>query len=347
MVRAKTLPTFYYRQPAPAAQQIPAVPPPKPCDCDKPDPPPREIPEAPFQPIQRLAVITSYFNPCGYQRIRENYRRFQDGLERAGVELFTAELAFEEQPFEIPDATLQLRGSDRNLLWQKERLLNLLIPRLPEDVDAIAWIDADILFLNPDWPAATCQALERRAVVQLYRDSYTLLPQGDLQHVKKSTGWYYAHDPARFTHFGHSHPGFAWAARAGWLRRHGLLDDCVTGGGDCLMVKGMADCTLYIERWLNPEWRTSIDAWASAVQAEIDGAFGYVPGAILHLYHGSRENRRYVERWSYQTDYAFDPQADIERDTNGLIRWTEQALAEKPEMVRRVREYFALRREDD
>lgn len=40
------VPKFYYRQPA--AKQIPAVPPPKPRACDKPDPLPREIPEAPF-----------------------------------------------------------------------------------------------------------------------------------------------------------------------------------------------------------------------------------------------------------------------------------------------------------
>lgn len=126
-----------------------------------------------------------------------------------------------------------------------------------------------------------------------------------------------------------------------------LLEVCVSGSGDCLMVKGMADCTLYIERWLNPEWRTSIDAWANAVQAEITGSFGYVSGAILHLNHGSCENRRYVERWTYQTDYAFDPQQNIETDANGLIRWTDRALAEKPEMVRRVREYLALRREED
>lgn len=126
-----------------------------------------------------------------------------------------------------------------------------------------------------------------------------------------------------------------------------LLEVCVSGSNDCLMVKGMADCALYIERQLNSEWRTSIDAWARAVQAEIGGSFDYVPGAILHLYHGSRENRRYVERWTYQTDFAFDPQTDIDTDANGLLRWTEQALAEKPEMVWRVREYFALRRGDD
>lgn len=83
------------------------------------------------------------------------------------------------------------------------------------------------------------------------------------------------------------------------------------------------------------------------MQPETSGSLGYVPGAILHLYHGSRENRRYVERWTYQTDFTVDPQTDIETDANGLLRWTEQALAEKPEMVRRVGEYFALRREDD
>ena len=44
----------------------------------------------------------------------------------------------------------------------------------------------------------------------------------------------------------------------------------------------------------------------------------------------------------------FDPATDlaVDRD-NGLLRWTDDALRHKPEMVRKVAGYFSERKEDD
>jgi hypothetical protein len=311
----------------------------------------RSVPEAPPVAIRRLAVITSYFNPQGYRRIRENFVRFAAGMAEAGAELWTIELAFDEDPFELPATphTVRVRGTRaRHLLWQKERLLNLLIGRLPADVDAIAWIDADILFLNRDWHAETCRALERYAVVQPYDDSYTLYPDGRLEPLKKSTAWYWRHDPARHTDFRESHPGFAWAARADWLRKHGLQQEMVTGGGDTLMVGGFTGAELFVERWLSPAWQRAVRGWSDAVHAEVQGAFGSVPGSILHLFHGTRANRKYRERWHYLTAHAFDPAQDVVMDADtGLLAWSASARRTKPDMVRLVQGYFAERKEDE
>jgi hypothetical protein len=78
---------------------------------------------------REMAVLTTYFNPCGYHNLRRNYWEFR---KRLGVALHTIELSF-DGTFEIPDA-LQVSGGRDNLLWQKERLLNLLADTLPDDV---------------------------------------------------------------------------------------------------------------------------------------------------------------------------------------------------------------------
>lgn len=294
-------------------------------------------------------AITCYYNPCGYQRLQENYLRFEEGLESVGLPLYKVELAFDDQPFwKRLDADLKIRGSQRNLMWQKERLLNLLIKQLPEDVDAIAWIDADILFLNKHWVDGMLSTLKNHNVVQLWEDSHHLLPDGNLSHYKRSTAWAYSQSPATFTDFRVSHPGYAWAARADWLRERLLLDNCPTGGGDSLVLKGLVEDELPIESYVSEGWRISIQEWAGTTRQLTRGSLGYVPGAILHLYHGSVENRRYMQRWKYLTDHNYDPHTDIEIDPeNGLLRWTDFALKTKPEMVKLVAGYFAERREDD
>lgn len=79
----------------------------------------------------------------------------------------------------------------------------------------------------------------------------------------------------------------------------------------------------------------------------MQGRIGCLDGEVVHLYHGTRENRRYQSRYRYLADHGFDPATDIERDESGLLRWTDRALREKPTMVRQVAGYFLERREDD
>jgi hypothetical protein len=260
--------------------------------------------------------------------------------------LHTIELAFDVDPFQLPGASHQVRGSRRrNQLWQKERLLNVLIDRV--DADAIAWVDADVLFLNTQWVADTCRALQKLQVIQLFEDSYNLLPSGRLFLVKPSTGYCFAQRRPDFFKYSVSHPGLAWAGRRDWLRKHKLLDQNVVGGGDGLMMPGFARSSLPIQDYVSDGLLKYVRAWCNAVHSQIGGSFGALPGSVIHLYHGAPKNRLYVARVSYLKKHSFDPRSDIELDQNGLWCWTERALTQKPEMVREIAGYFAERREDE
>jgi hypothetical protein len=305
---------------------------------------------APPATIHNLAVITTHFNPCGFRRPRESYDRFAAGIAAAGLPLWTAELAYDDDPFRLPcsEKTFRFRGTrERNLLWQKERLLNLLIARLPADVDAVAWIDADVLLLNPEWVSEAKAVLATSSVAQLFAESYDLLPDGRLERLENSTGWALAHGPASPLDFNLTHPGFAWAARRDLLRSRGLYDAMVTGSGDSMMVAGFAGQPLPPGWQLNAAWQTQHAQWVRAIAEQTGGNIGCVRGSLLHLWHGSRANRRYHERLMILTEHGFDPNTDVQVDAGGLWSWTDDALSQKPRMIQLVRDYFGQRREDD
>ena len=85
---------------------------------------------AAYKPCTDLWVITCFFNPEGYQSRLDNYHIFRQLLDRSGIGCLTVECVFGDRPFVLPEAgTLQVRS--HAVLWQKERLLNLAITRLP------------------------------------------------------------------------------------------------------------------------------------------------------------------------------------------------------------------------
>src|SRR5215204_4074910 len=94
---------------------------------------------------QPLWAITSYFNPMRYGRRLANYRLFREHLP---LPLIPVELSFGANDFELregeADVLIQLRGQD--VLWQKERLLNVALGELPSGCTKVVWLDCDVVF---------------------------------------------------------------------------------------------------------------------------------------------------------------------------------------------------------
>ena len=120
-----------------------------------------------------LWAITSYFNPCGYRRRLKNYHLFRS---RLGVPLVAVELAYGES-FELSpddaDIVIQVRAGD--VMWQKERLLNLAIQRVPDSAESIAWLDADIVFVENDWAARAVELLKNSPFTASGRERLLLI----------------------------------------------------------------------------------------------------------------------------------------------------------------------------
>ncbi len=102
--------------------------------------------------------------------------------------LVTVELAY-KPAFELgagdADRLIQLHG--RDVIWQKERLLNLALAALPEECDKVAWLDSDAILKRADWPQAASRSLGRFGIVQLFHELYDLSPGACLSDVHLAT----------------------------------------------------------------------------------------------------------------------------------------------------------------
>jgi len=282
-----------------------------------------------------LAAVTCHFNPCGYLRPRENYLRFRNAFH--GCPLFTVEVSFDGQFHIVAD--WQIVATEHNLMWQKEQLLNWAIERVPADFDQIAWIDADLVFLNPHWADATSRLLEDFPIVQLFENCHWTTARGTIERSGPSRV------RQRREHLRqHGQPGGAWAARRDLLAKHGLYAGNIIGGGDTLFADALFGVNSpYVARNLPRQLVADVRRWGRALHREVQGRVGCTPGDVVHLYHGTRENRRYVERSAILRETKFDPQRDIRIGSNGLLEWASN----KPDLHRRVRDYFLARREDE
>jgi hypothetical protein len=306
-----------------------------------------------------LWAVTTFYNPAGYHTKKANYDRFRAGLAASDVPLLTVELAFGADPFQLSqtdaDMLVQLRGGD--VLWQKERLVNIGVGHLPPECDRVAWIDADVLFTRADWAEETKRLLRDYAVVQpfshcvrLPRDVDSCEPaalpfgSGEAQLFYGIAWGLRAKGLASLDNYQrHGHTGFAWAARRTLLESHGLYDANLLGNGDTDIAHAMFGS---LEYWalgkLGPRARAHLFRWAEPFAGAVGGSVAHVGGLVTHLWHGYASDRQYDRRLEVLRE--FDPDLHLERGgRDGLLSLTDTAPAE---LRAWTQEYFSARRED-
>ena len=312
-------------------------------------------------------VITCYFNPCRYENRFKNYLKFARNLRAQHVNLLTVELcagADGDLSGDVCDRYVRIAQSD--VLWAKERLLNVALQNLPAACTQVCWCDCDVLFQRPSWARLCSELLKRHRVVQPFATAIFLGPDETPERhtqFRPSVGFarFYVHDMRgrsliNTEHVLASHPGYAWAARRDVLERIGrFYDKCILGHGDIVM--GLAACHSVardgpIPDEFEPGWRPGwsdaltrdIREWQRGASAVIDGDVTYVQGEVFHLWHGPRRNRNYDRRGALIQD--FDPKRHLEPgDETSMWRWTEEA--KRIGLDARCLAYFKQRREDD
>jgi hypothetical protein len=302
-----------------------------------------------------LWAITCYFNPVGYRRRLANYRVFRG---RLNLPLVAVELAYgssHELDKDDAEILVQLRG--RDVMWQKERLLNLAVRALPRACSKVAWLDCDVVFERDDWAQCASELLDRVALVQPFSHLHRMPPdwkpggerpsETELRH---SVPFLIASGLPSSSCLGTSaeqvgcSPGYVWAARRELLDQIGLYDACIVGSADGAMVRAAYGCFDHAMRrqHMNNRRKQHYLAWAAAFYEAVGANVGFIPGNLFHLWHGKTEHRGYEDRYQRLERFAFDPFADIALDRDGVWRWS----SDKREMHDYLREFFVSRRED-
>jgi hypothetical protein len=300
-----------------------------------------------------FCVITSYFNPARYKTKRRNFDAFMENMAKVNADVRVIELAFGDDDFELKpsEQVLQFRGND--VMWQKERLLNVAAASLPDSCTKVGWFEADLIFKEPDWLERTSEALDRYMVVQPFSHAVRM----NRGNQDDGTGLLYesfascfVRDPSlsRTRKFNnHGHTGFAWAARREFVAECGFYDACLTASGDHLMAHAFAasiaksPCMPHMIGPSQP-YAQHFVRWAIKARDFVGGKLGVVPGRILHLWHGDYGDRRYAEMNRIFMTFGFDPDAHIRVGSDGLWEWSGA-----PERMRQwARDMFEVRNED-
>ncbi len=305
-----------------------------------------------------LWAITCYFNPIDFKRRLENYHTFWRHL---AVPLVTVELSFNGS-FQLrhgdADILVQLHGGD--VLWQKERLLNVALQSVPDTCDTIAWLDCDVVFESDDWAERASRALDHFSLLHLFHERHDLPRHARLDQLRTWDAPPTSQSVAYKMAAGEAAPedlflagapldrrstaGLAWASRRSVLEEHGLYDACILGSGDRAILCAALGKFDYAAQALRMNARRFEHylAWARPYSDAMRGRVGYIQDRIFHLWHGDLSDRQYAERQRRLEEFDFDPFADIAIDRNGCWRWNSG----KSDLHGYAKRYFASRNED-
>jgi hypothetical protein len=297
-----------------------------------------------------LHVVTVIANPVRWKSRLALYDRFEQHMLQSGVRLTTVECAFgdEDHALAVRPGVEHVKVWAKSHVWLKESLINLGLSRLPRDWRYVAWIDADITFRRADWAAATLHALQHFDLIQPWEHCYDLGPSGEHMALHCSFGRQWIRDPVTTGKLGKgytfAHPGYAWAAtRTAIEHLGGLIDHAVCGAADHHMALALVGkAAVSLPGHIHANYAKPVLGWQERAARHICGNVGYIPGTIEHGWHGSKDARRYIDRWSILTRHSFDPDRDIKRNAAGVI----ELAGNKPELKRDLWRYFQQRNED-
>ena len=301
---------------------------------------------------EKLNVVICMSNPCKYKTRVKLAKEFMERMKNETyVNLYVVELAYDCNPiFEITDSdnTHHLQLRTKTPLWHKENMINVgILKLLPSDWKAVAWIDADIDFDNEWWALDTLKLLNGSFdVLQLFNIFIHMKKDKNAMGINSGFGYKYTkNDPFCFDGSTPNfwHPGFAWACtRKAFEQMKGIHQLNILGAGDyifaiCLKEEKLEDALNKIND-------------ISCKNVNIDFFYrcrglrlGYTPGVIRHYYHGSIENRHYIDRYQIFAKHKYRPEIHITYDKDGILIPTDEFSEEFKEDIYN---YFKSRKED-
>jgi hypothetical protein len=278
------------------------------------------------------AVIVCHFSPIGFRRPAENARRVVSDMRESGIPVYSIELVHEGRKPELVDP--DLRVSARSFMFHKENLMNLMLGRVPDKYSKVVFLDADVRFNDREWIDRVSVSLDGADIIQPMEWCFWSSTRSKMSAAEQlSRG-------GRLD-VGHTHPGFATAARRDWLDRvGGLYDMAVVGNGDACLWHAVAQhmglgfpedsASPYLSKY------RSLGEYVGRVSAT-KPRVGSMRGCFAgHMPHGTAKKRGYVERHS-----LFEKDISVGANSDGVHEWSD------PSNDATMLSYFASRDEDN
>jgi hypothetical protein len=303
-----------------------------------------------------LYVILPYYN---FAKAKSRTRLFLEFVDRyknlTSIKILIVEATTVNEEFQLPtqikdDVYMHLKYKLESPFWCKENLINIAVSKLyhsNENWQYVAWIDAEIKFLNKNWVNDTINELKRSHFVQLFEHVVRLGPNNEISEIFDSKGFISQINNHKCK-FGLA--GYAWACTRWALEKtKGLLDINIVGGADGFTAFSLLN---NVENWISDFLRfktndLNTDNYANLLSKkqklfEVNNLkFGYIKGIITHDWHGRFKDRNYSNRKRILRD--FDPQVDLIRNSEGILNFSERGKRMENELTK----YFFDRNEDN
>lgn len=303
------------------------------------------------EPIEpKLHVIAVISNPCLYATRYILFKEFLKRMEdESDVIVYVVEMAYKNQKFIITHSKnknhLQLRTEIP--IWHKENMINIGIKKLlPSNWKAVAWIDADLEFENSTWAKDTLKVLNGcKDIVQLFSHAVDMNKNKEAMNIFTSFGYQYTKKNPYKIGLNFWHPGFAWACtRKAYDKMGGLYEMAILGSGDNIIALSLINQGL---NSINPKSTKNYKNTILEFQSRVRNLrLGYVPGIIRHHYHGSKKNRKYIERWEILVKHDYDPIHHLTID-NIETKCLIPSANFPAQMIMDIYTYFQERNEDE
>lgn len=302
-----------------------------------------------------LHVIAVINNPVRWETRPALFGEFVKHMLESGVHLTVVEATYGDippvfAPFAAPDIPINyIHVQAKTQVWIKENLINIGISRLPLNWKYVAWVDADIIFRRKDWAKETVLQLQHYDIVQPWSDCYDLGPKGEHLQYHRSFGANWVEKPeiiGKGAPYQFSHPGYAWAATRRALESLGslsLLEHAILGAGDHHLALALVNKVRQsVPGGIHENYLKPLIELERRAKQHIAGNLGYVRSTIEHMWHGSKDLRKYIERWDVLTKNKYDPETDIKKNVFGVI----ELSGSKPLLRADIDRYNRQRNED-
>jgi len=261
-----------------------------------------------------IALIVPYANFANFRSVRDNFYAFR---QQQPSPVTVVELSLNGR-FEAATESSDIRISDsiRSVMYQRSRLINLAIRRLPASIKKVAWMDGDICFDSHDWLAQLSAMLDDVEVVRPF-DVIRLLKVdgavGELVDTKVAS-------TTRFPR--------AWGVRLdilpplpaepGYI---GLLDRALVGEDELMVDCWNKQQLSPAVRDISPGMSHYCSQWAGQLQQR---KFGELAGAASLMFAGGPVENVKDDR-AYLQSSRYDPFVSLQINAkSGVYNWTNE-----------------------
>jgi len=304
--------------------------------------------------MAKASIILSYFSPLGCALPAQHFAQTLQMCVASGAEVCVAQVVQSHQsPVETEGAAHSLVFHSDELIFYKENLWNLAAAQATSD--KLIFIDADIYYHRGDWLDQICNALDKFDIIQPFDTAYWEAQNGTIDTTFIRPAWCKAIARRENPTFMRYHPGFGYAmTRSAFAATGGFYELGCMGNGDSMFAVAVTPEPLILpmirhirvavsprgSEYLYGSYKAFIAPAFIDYRLKVQDAnlkVGYTPHCdIFHKWHGTRDNRDYINRHSY-VDWP-DANPPVRKRKDGLLQWT----APQP----RVKQYW-LKRDDD